>query len=246
MDKMKDPAMLLATVDTVAIAGISWYFYKRDEEVRETIKKIETQLALLTTDVNTMKKSGNSSEKAVSICNQNINDCKEQVREINNKLDFTRFMEEDIYEIAEVMRSNNMNLQLPSDYRRGKRSGDRRDPRRSPTFQGTQQDEMDYRYERTGKYEQSYHNEWSRPSRESEKEYYRSEESRNRQEVRPQPRYDQRSEIREQPREQLREQPREQLREPPREQFREQRLEQKVQDLSVDDFINEVRGQEKS
>ena len=271
MEKIKDPAMLLSITDAIALVGISFYFQKQIESLREDLGKITNTMGKLTEKVTSLEKSNKNGDQILIDCKKDINEYKGKISGIMEKIDSISLIEDDIYEISAVMNANKLPIELPSEYR--KRSGDRRDSR-YPVFQGTQikgiESEKYNRFdrcERSNRFEKSepFHNEWSRSSRESERERYepqklqskQNDDSRqftNRQEFRPDPRQelrqDPRQELRQEPRQELRSEPRQELRSDPRQELRSDprldlRQELRSQDINIDDFINEVHDTNK-
>lgn len=125
MEQLKDPATLLSIINSIGIAGSTFYFYKQGETFQLNIDKIQQSLTVC---VGKNKELDQGYRQLV----EGLRLLSEQVKAINGKIedlpnhDNIRMIDDDLEEIIETLQEHNIDVQLPS---RRIRSGDRRDNR---------------------------------------------------------------------------------------------------------------------
>ena len=128
MDKLKDPAMILAVTANIGVVGTSAYFYKQLESMRADIIKLSQTVNGLVRKSTEIEKGDQNKAEALYALN-------DQIKRINQVVDDFSLTEEnigtDLEEIIAVLGENNIQVERPSQAGRRLRSGDRRDrPRR--------------------------------------------------------------------------------------------------------------------
>ena len=131
MEKLKDPAMLLAVANSIGIVGTTAYFYKQLEAMRLDMVKMSQTLTGVIKKLSEIDKGSQSRDEALHLLG-------DQMKRINQHLeDVPSFenlenIEMDLNEIVTVLEENEIPVERPSQlptYGR-RRSGDRRSSNR--------------------------------------------------------------------------------------------------------------------
>lgn len=125
MDKIKDPAMLLSIINTVALVGSGAYFYRQLESLRSDIVKISNALTGVLKKISDLDRGGQHQEEAWHALNDQIKKINEQMDNLAS-LELFENMDEDITEIITTLAEREIYVDRPSNNQRPRRSGDRR------------------------------------------------------------------------------------------------------------------------
>lgn len=125
MEKLKDPAMLVTVANSIAIVGITAYFYKQMEAQRLEQIKITQTLTTIAKKLTELEKGEQNKGEVLHTLNN-------QIKEINFNLEnmapfeMVDNMDIDINEIIGILEENQIHIERPSQIARPRRSGDRR------------------------------------------------------------------------------------------------------------------------
>lgn len=158
MEKVKDPAMVLAIVNSVGLIGTSAYFYKQLEAVRTDMVKITQTLSSLARKVSEIEKHDQGKGEAMHALNEqikNLNDC---VEGLPSFTDFDN-LNIDLDALVETLGDNEIEVVRPSlePKSRPQRYDNRRQPPPSRTRNQQKDRELDdeQEYERPTRRTQS-------------------------------------------------------------------------------------------
>lgn len=126
MEKLKDPAMLLAVANSIGIVGTTAYFYKQLESLRLDLVKMSQSFTAVVRKVSEMEKGHQHNNEALHTLNDQIKGINQRLSELAS-LDNFEDMDVDIDEIISILTDHNINIERPSQSSR-RRSGDRRPP----------------------------------------------------------------------------------------------------------------------
>lgn len=129
MEKLKDPAMLLSVANSIGIVGSTAYFYKQLETMRAEMVKMSQVLTTVLRKVAEVEKGDQHKNETIHALSEQIKRLNEQIERIPT-FEHIDNIDVDISEIIDVLCENNIPVERPSQAPRGRRSGDRRDPRR--------------------------------------------------------------------------------------------------------------------
>lgn len=124
MEQLKDPATFLSIINTIAVTGSTYYFYKQGETFQISIDKINTSMTSCTDKIKKLDNSCRTTEEGLKILNEKINKLEDKIKDLPTN-DNIRDLDHDIEEIVDVMNDNKITVNRPSQ--RGYRSGDYRD-----------------------------------------------------------------------------------------------------------------------
>lgn len=130
MEKFKDPAMLVALMDFLAIAGTSVYFNKELEKFRTDRQKDTQTLTSLSRQMGEMFKSSQGYMEELSHIKEDVKEIKEQLNELPSAQDM-QDLDQDLDEIVSAMNEADIPVDRPSK----RRSGDRRYPSHKEDFE---------------------------------------------------------------------------------------------------------------
>lgn len=125
MELLKDPITLLTIINTIGLAGGTFYFYKQGETFQVSLNATEQT-------VKKCVKMNSELDKKCEINTEGLRMLKEEIKEIQEKIrdlptiDNIRMLDDDLEEIVEILNENNIDVVRPSQRYR---SGDRRDNR---------------------------------------------------------------------------------------------------------------------
>lgn len=125
MEQLKDPATFLAIINTIAVTGSTFYFYKQGETFRVDIDKISGNMTSCTDKIRLLDNKCRTTEEGLKTLNQKLFRIEEMIKDLPTN-DNIRILDDDIEEIVETMADNKINITRPSQRFR---SGDRRDRR---------------------------------------------------------------------------------------------------------------------
>lgn len=140
MEKIKDPAMILALTANIGVFGSSAYFYKQLEAIRADLVKMSQTLTGVVRKIAEIEKGEQHKGEALHALN-------DQVRRINQAIDelpsfeIMNDMEDDLNEVVTVLQENDIQVDRPSQTPRRIRSGDRRDHPRRDSMDSIRQDQ---------------------------------------------------------------------------------------------------------
>jgi hypothetical protein len=130
MEKLKDPAMLLSIANSIGLVGTTAYFYKQIEAIRSDMVKISQTLTGVLRKITEMEK-GEQNKSEV------LHTLTDQIRHINEEINALPLpgtidnMDLDLTEILAVLEEHDIIVDRPSQASYGRRSGDRRTPRKN-------------------------------------------------------------------------------------------------------------------
>jgi TolA-binding protein len=130
MEKLKDPAMILAITANIGVVGTSAYFYKQLEAIRADLVKMSQTLTGVVRKLAEMEKGDQHKGEALHTLNDQVKNINQAIEDLPS-FESIDNLDIDLNEIIAVLEENNIPIERPSQARRI-RSGDRRDrPRRS-------------------------------------------------------------------------------------------------------------------
>lgn len=113
MDTFKDPAMILSTVDLLAIVGSTYYFYKRNEELELKIMGQQKAISILTQKMANYEKTQQHRSEGITILNDRIKELGETMQQLPST-EHLENITEDVQEIVSILSENNIEVELPS------------------------------------------------------------------------------------------------------------------------------------
>lgn len=128
METLKDPAMILSISNTVAIVGLTTYFYKRCEAMQLDMIKISTTLTGIIKKLSDFEKGNQNLGEAQHALSTQITSLQELVNSLSIN-ESTEDFDCDINEIISVLEQSNIFIERPSQLprRRTERRGSRHD-----------------------------------------------------------------------------------------------------------------------
>ena len=111
MEKFKDPAMLLSTANTLAIAGSTWYFYKQIEELKGNLQKIGDALTKVIGTVGTLSKNDAQQKEMLRLLGDQVQTISRSLEELPS-LENLDNINSNVSEIVEALSENG--IELPS------------------------------------------------------------------------------------------------------------------------------------
>ncbi|CAH6420761.1 Hypothetical protein HVR_LOCUS1283 [uncultured virus] len=126
MEKLKDPAMLLAVANSIGIVGTTAYFYKQLEALRLDLIKISQTLTGVVRKIGEIEKGQQHNSEALHTFNDQIKTINQRLTEIPS-LEGIDELDLDIDELVAALSEHDIHVERPSQVPR-RRSGDRRAP----------------------------------------------------------------------------------------------------------------------
>lgn len=136
MDKLKDPAMILAVTANIGVVGTSAYFYKQIEAIRADLIKMSQTLTGVVRKIAEIEKGDQNKGEALHTLSDQIKRINQSIDELPSFDSIDELFENldlDVNEIVSVMQNNGTEIERPSQSQRRIRNGDRRDRPRRPT-----------------------------------------------------------------------------------------------------------------
>lgn len=139
MEKLKDPAMILSTVNTVGLVGVTAYFYKRLEAMQLDMMKITQTLSGVVKKLSEIEKGEQNRKEVQHALSNQINELNQLIQELPSTNDIEN-IDTDIEEIISNIEDQlQVTIDRPSPHQRhhnvGRRNSsqysDEEDDRRS-------------------------------------------------------------------------------------------------------------------
>ena len=118
---IKDPALILSTVDFLALLGAGWYFYKRNEELELKIAGLQKGFSTLTLKMANYDKAQQHRNDGLVTLNDRIKELGETMQQLPST-EHLENITEDVEEIVTALQENNIDIELPSQMNRAKAS----------------------------------------------------------------------------------------------------------------------------
>lgn len=123
MEKIKDPAMLLAIVNSVGLVGTTAYFYKQLESIRADMVKFSQTLTGVLRKLSEIEKGDQHKNEALHTLNDQVKRINEQIEDLPT-FDAMDNMDMDLSELVAVLEENNIQVDRPSQEKvKSKRGG---------------------------------------------------------------------------------------------------------------------------
>jgi hypothetical protein len=113
MDKIKEPSMILASLDAVAILGVATYFHRKIDEMKENQTKITRTLSHLVNKMNEMEKQNQGNTQSFQEINNTLKSLQENLVS-SAKVDEVDDLDLDINAIVQSLAANNIEVARPS------------------------------------------------------------------------------------------------------------------------------------
>lgn len=118
---IRDPALILSTVDLLAIVGSTYYFYKRNEELELKITGQQKAISALTLKMANYEKAQQHRNDGLTILNDRIKELGETMQQLPST-EHLENINEDVEEIVMALQDGGIEIELPSQINRAKAS----------------------------------------------------------------------------------------------------------------------------
>jgi hypothetical protein len=108
MEKIKDPAFLLSTIDAIGLVGATYYFYKQNESMREDMKKMSQSIAGILKKVSELDKNTQQHAEALRAINEQIKPINEQMKQFSQTVEDVSCMDEELEFITVALGKHNI------------------------------------------------------------------------------------------------------------------------------------------
>ena len=125
MEQLKDPATLLSIINSIGLAGSSFYFYKQNETFQLDLNKTDQAVKSCVTKTKELDKGQKEIIEGLRIVSKELKDLNDKVKDLPT-YDNIRDLDQDLEEVIDVLHENHIEVIRPSQRFR---SGDRRDNR---------------------------------------------------------------------------------------------------------------------
>ena len=131
MEKVKEPAMVLSIVNSVALVGTIGYFYKQMQEDRQNMQKIAQTLSGVVRKLTDIEKGEQNKGEALHTLNDEVKRLNQALTELPT-FEALDNLDVDMDEIITMLNENNISVERPSliPKKRTNRRGDSRNDSR--------------------------------------------------------------------------------------------------------------------
>jgi hypothetical protein len=131
METVKDPAMILSIINSVALAGNTFYFYKQLEAIRSDMQQITKTLNSIVTKFSEITKSDQNKHELITTLHGEVLRLDKSLKDLPVMED-VEVLNTDVDEIISALQQINIEIERPSEIQQVKPISARRDIWNSP------------------------------------------------------------------------------------------------------------------